>query len=78
MMITVTTVSWENIPLLLENQWDVELYSDANQEAIMSKFGAHELDSDTQLPVGLEPKKGHPIIDKPRPDVPRPPMHNKR
>ena len=77
MSITVTTVAWENIPLLLENQWDVELYSDANQQAIMSKFGAHELDQDTELPVGLEPKKGSPIVEKPKPDVVRPPMHKR-
>lgn len=77
MMITCTTVKWEDIPQMLENQFDLELFSDTRGEAIMSKFGAHEIDEETKLPVGLEPKKGGPVIDKPKPPVVRPPMHKR-
>jgi hypothetical protein len=53
--------SRENIPLLLENGYEVDIFSDQLGEAIMSKFGEHELDEETKLPVTLEPKRGKPL-----------------
>lgn len=74
---TSTVVKWADIPLMLENGFEIDLFSDTNQEAIMSKFGMVELDDKTKLPVGLESKRGKPQISKPKPDISQPPMHRK-
>ena len=75
-MITSTIVNWEEIPIMLENGWEIDIYSDDQQEAIMSIFGEVELDEETNLPIDLQPKRGRPVVPKPKPNVPRPPMHN--
>ena len=62
---------------MLENGWTLELFSESNQQAIMSKFGVIALDDSTKLPVELEPKHGPPVVPKPKPNIPQPPMHKK-
>ena len=73
---TSTRVAWVNIPQYLENGWEVDVYSDNKGEAIMSILGHSELDDEGKA-MDLEPKKGGPHIEKPRPDQSQPPMHSK-
>ena len=72
-MITSIRAKWEDIPILLENGFEVDIFSDKLGEAVMSKIGNHELD-ENGLPFGLEPKRGGAPIEKPKPQQPRPPM----
>lgn len=59
---------------MIEAGWELDIYSDQNQEAIMSIFGEVELDEETNLPVDLKPKRGRPALSKPKPQVEKPPM----
>ena len=74
--ITATRVKWEDIAWLVENGWEIDIYSDKLGEAIMSTIGYAELDENGK-PVNLEPKRGEAYVEKPRPQQPAPPMHRK-
>lgn len=68
MNITYTTIPWELIVLCVTDGWDIEFFNEQKQEALISKPGIHDLDSDGFPAVVGKPEP------RPRPPAPQPPM----
>jgi hypothetical protein len=56
--ITCTTVAFDDIPQMIENGWDVMLFSEARQKAVMYRREAVKLNAQTGVPYNIKPKLG--------------------
>jgi hypothetical protein len=52
------------IPLLLSDGWELELFNEGKQEAILYKVGEHPLDSEGLPDIG-KPERKHPDAQQP-------------
>jgi hypothetical protein len=64
MNVTYTTVGWDLVALCLQDGWEVELFNEQRQEAIIYKVGEHQLDSEGLPDIG-KPERKHPEPSQP-------------
>jgi hypothetical protein len=65
MNITYTEVPWELLALTLTDGWELEIFNEKNQTAIIYKMGDHPLDTDGYPEVVGKPERKHPSPDQP-------------
>lgn len=65
MNITYTEVPWELLTLCLTDSWELEVFNEQKQTAVIYKMGEHALDADGFPEQVGKPERKHPSPSQP-------------